>query len=123
MQRAQGETGIRTAITRLSDEQIGTAETLFASAQGMPRPLALYLDYVFANYREPQKRKLLSGAIALCTAAKDHEFKQDQISSPQLGRIKRDFNRLHKHFPKLTIAELAAQRLIGFSTQDNIAEI
>jgi hypothetical protein len=45
VQRAQGESGIRTAITRLSDEQIGEAEILFARAQGGPRPLAFYLDY------------------------------------------------------------------------------
>jgi integrase len=114
VQRAQGETGIRTAITRLTDDQIGEAETLFARAQGMPRPLAFYLDFAFTNYREPQTRKLLSDAVVLYTAAKDHEFKQDQISSPQLERIKRDLKRLQKHFPNVTVAELTAERLIGF---------
>ena len=114
VQRAQGETGIRTAITRLTPEQIGEAETLFSRVQGMPRPLTFYLDFALANYREPQTRKLLSDAVPLYTATKDHEFAQDQISAPQLERIKRDLKRLQKHFPTVTVAELTAERLISF---------
>ncbi len=114
VQSAQGETGIRTAITRLAEPQITEAEALFARTQGLPRSLSFYVDYALANYREPQTQKLLSEAVTAYIEAKDHEFAQDQISAPQLERIKRDLKRLQRHFPKLAVAELTAERLIGF---------
>lgn len=116
VQRAQGETGIRTAITRLTDEQLREAEVLFARVQEQSRPLTFYLDFALSNYREPQTQKLLTEAVTDYTVTKDHEFAQDQISSPQLERIKRDLKRLLKHFPgvTVTVAELTAERLIGF---------
>lgn len=72
------------------------------------------MDYALANYREPQTQKPLGEAIALYTASKDHEFEQDQLSFPQLERIKRDLRRLLKVYPKLTVAELSAERLSEF---------
>ena len=106
VQSAQGETGIRTAITRLTEQQITEAEALFSRIQGLPRPLAFYVDYALANYREPQTQKPLGEAITLYTAAKKRELEQDQLSFPQYERIERDLRRLLKFFPKLTVAEL-----------------
>lgn len=114
VQRAQGDTGIRTAVTRLAEEQISEAEALFARVQGLPRSLTFYVDYALANYREPQTQKALSDAIALYTAAKYHEFEQDQISFAQLERIKRDLRRLLKVHPKLTVAELSPEHIAAF---------
>ncbi len=114
VQRAQGETGVRTAITRLADEQIGEAETAFNRLKEHSRSLSFYLDFALANYREPQTQKLLSEAVTVYTEAKDHEFKQDQISATQLERIKRDLKRLQKHFRGVVVSELTAERLIGF---------
>jgi integrase len=114
VQRAQGETGIRTAITRLTDEQIGEAETLFARAAGLPRPLSFYVDFALTNYREPETQRLLADAVADYTAAKDHEFAQDQISESHLVFLKRDLKRFLRHFPKVTVADLTPERLIGY---------
>ncbi|MFA6286888.1 MAG: site-specific integrase [Opitutaceae bacterium] len=110
----QADAGLQSATTFLSEEQLREAETAFNRLKEKPRSLSFYLDYALANYREPQIQKLLSEAVTAYTEAKDHEFAQDQISAPQLERIKRDLKRLQKHFPKLTVAELTAERLIGF---------
>ena len=114
VQRAQGETGIRTAITRLTDEQIGEAETVFARMAGLPRPLAFYVDFALTNYREPETQKKLAEAITEYTAAKQHERDQDQISEPHLVIIRRDLKRFLKYFGDITVAELTADQLMRF---------
>jgi integrase len=114
VQRAQGETGIRTAITRLTDQQIGEAETAFARLAGMPRPLAFYVDFALNNYREPQTRKKLLRAVAEYLATKKHERRQDQISEPHLVIIRRDLKRFLKHFGNVSVAELTSEGLIRF---------
>lgn len=114
VQRAQGETGIRTAITRLTDEQIGEAETVFARLAGLPRPLAFYVDYALNNYSEPDSQKSLADAVKEYTAAKDHEREQDQISESHLVFMKRDLKRFLRHFPKVNVSELTAERLISY---------
>jgi integrase len=114
VQRAQGETGIRTAITRLTDEQIGEAETVFARLAGLPRPLAFYVDYALDNYSEPDSQKSLADAVKEYTAAKDHEREQDQISESHLVFMKRDLKRFLRHFPKVNVSELTAERLIAY---------
>ncbi|CAM3150564.1 tyrosine-type recombinase/integrase [Rariglobus hedericola] len=110
----QIEAGMQSAPTFLSEVQLREAETVFNRLKDSPRPLSFYLDFALANYREPETQKRLSAAIPIYTEAKDHEFQQDQISAPQLERIKRDLKRLLKHFPSVTVAELTAERLIGF---------
>jgi integrase len=110
----QADAGLQSATTFLSEEQLREAETAFNRLKEKPRSLSFYLDYALANYREPETQKLLSEAVTAYTEAKEHEFAQDQISAPQLERIKRDLKRLQKHFPKATVAELTAERLTGF---------
>lgn len=114
VQRAQGETGIRTTITRLTDEQIGEAETLFVRAAGLPHSLTFYLDYALSNYREPQTSKKLLRAVAEYLATKKHERQQDQISESHLVFMRRDLKRFLRHFPRVTVAELTAERLIEY---------
>jgi hypothetical protein len=108
VQRAQGATGIHTAITRLTDEQIGEAETVFARVAGLPRPLAFYIEYSLINYIEPDSQKSLADAIKEYTAAKDHEREQDQISESHLVFMKRDLKRFLRHFPKVMFTRPAA---------------
>ena len=114
VQRAQGETGIRTTITRLTDAQVGEAETLFVRAAGLPHSLTFYLDYALSNYREPQTSKKLLRAVAEYLAAKKHERRQDQISESHLVFMRRDLKRFLRHFPRVTVAELTAERLIEY---------
>jgi hypothetical protein len=79
IQRLQSEVGIRTAVTRLDDEQLHEAEAVFRRLTGLPRPLSFYVEFALANYREPENQKPLADAVAKYIEAKEHEFDQDQI--------------------------------------------
>ncbi|HXA13698.1 MAG TPA: site-specific integrase [Opitutaceae bacterium] len=114
VQRLQSETGIRTAITRLEDAQLKEAESAFTRLVGQPRSLSFYLDFALTNYREPEKQRPLANAVADYIAAKEHEFAQDQLSPPQVARIRWDLKRLVKYFPGKTVAEITVSGLVGF---------
>lgn len=81
---------------------------------GQPRSLCFYLDFTLANYREPEKQKPLVEAVAAYIASKEHEFAQDQLSPPQIGRIRLDLRRLVAYFPGKTAAELTVPSLVAF---------
>ncbi len=110
----QRDTGTRAAITRLNEDQLHEAEAAFRRLMGQPRPLSFYLDFALTNYREPEKQRPLANAVADYIAAKEHEFAQDQLSPPQLARIRWDLKRLVKYFPGKTVAELTVSALVGF---------
>jgi integrase len=114
VQRLQGETGIRTTVTRLVDDQLHEAETVFRRLDGRPHSLSFYIEFALANYREPAMQKLLTEAVTEFLVIKDHEREQDLLSEPYLTRVKRDLKRLQKHFPGATVAELTGARLIGY---------
>jgi integrase len=114
IQRLQGETGIRTAATRLTEDQLHDAEAVFRRLDGRPHSLMFYVEFALANYREPVTQKLLSEAVAEFLTVKDHEREQDLLSEPYLTRVKRDLKRLQRHFPGASVAELTGARLIGY---------
>jgi hypothetical protein len=110
----QRDTGTRAAITRLNEDQLHEAEAAFRRLMGQPRSLSFYLDFALTNYREPEKQRPLANAVADYIAAKEHEFAQDQLSPPQLARIRWDLKRLVKYFPGKTVAEITVSGLVGF---------
>jgi integrase len=110
----QRDTGTRAAITRLNEDQLHEAEAAFRRLMGQPRSLSFYLDYALTNYREPEKQRPLANAVADYIVAKEHEFAQDQLSPPQLARIRWDLKRLVKYFPGKTVAEITVSGLVGF---------
>ncbi|MDI1248233.1 MAG: site-specific integrase [Lacunisphaera sp.] len=114
IQRLQGETGIRPAVTRLTEDQLHEAEAVFRRLAGHLRPLSFYVEFALANYREPTTQKVLAEAVADYVATKQHEHEQDLLSEPHLTRLKRDLERLKKHFPETTVAELTGPRLIEY---------
>src|SRR6204780_87325 len=114
VQGLQGETGTRTAVTRLVEDQLHEAEAVFRRLDGRPHSLSFYIEFALANYREPVTQKPLSEAVAEFLVIKDHELEQDLLSEPYLTRVKRDLKRLQKHFPGTTVAELTGPRLMGY---------
>ena len=114
VQRLQGETGIRTAITRLVEDQLHEAESVFRRLDGRAHSLSFYVEFALANYREPLTQKLLTEAVVEFLAIKDHEREQDLLSEPYLTRVKRDLKRLQTHFPAATVADLTGTRLLGY---------
>ena len=114
VQQLQGETGVRTAVTRLVDDQLHEAEAVFRRLNGRPHSLSFYLEFALANYREPVTQKLLTEAVSEFLVIKDHEREQDLLSEPYLTRVKRDLKRLQLHFPAATVADLTGTRLLGY---------
>ena len=114
VQGLQGETGIRTAVTRLVEDQLHEAEAVFRRLDGRPHSLSFYVEFALANYHEPLAQKLLTEAVTEFLVIKDHEREQDLLSEPYLTRVKRDLKRLQKHFPGATVAELTGARLMGY---------
>ncbi len=51
VQRFQGDAGLRTAVTRLTDEQLQEAEAAFLRLKDAPQSLLTYLECGMANYR------------------------------------------------------------------------
>jgi integrase len=110
----QATAGLRSATTFLADAELREAEAAFRRLAGKSQPLAFYLDFAFANYREPVNQKLLTEAVTEYVAMKEHEREQDMLSEAYLVHMKRDLSRLQKHFPEATVAELTGTRLIGY---------
>ena len=55
--------GLHPTTTFLAADQLREAEAVFRRLAGLPRPLSFYVDYAVANYREPEKQKLLPDAV------------------------------------------------------------
>ena len=83
VQRLQSETGIRTAATRLTDEQLKDAEAAFRRLADLGHSLLFCVDFAIANYRAPEKQKNLADAAAAYVTAKEHEFEQGQLLAPE----------------------------------------
>lgn len=115
----QSESGQRTAITSLSDAQLREAESVFHRIAGKQRPLAFYVDYALANYREPEHQKSVSDAVTDYVAAKKREFEQDQLSKPQYHRIDWEMKRFEKHFKGRTVAEITPANITAFLELNN----
>lgn len=73
----QAKSGVRAALTRLSDEQLHEAEAAFQRVTGHRQPHSCWVDFALANYRAPEKEKRLADAIVEYVAAKEHEHEQD----------------------------------------------
>jgi integrase len=114
IRRLQHETGIRAAATRLTDKQLHEAEAAYCRLDGRGHSLSFCVDFTLANYRPPEKEKRLDEAITEYVAAKEHEFEQGHLSTPQIKRIRSDLKRLASHFAGTSVAELTPTRLITF---------
>jgi hypothetical protein len=82
VQRLPGETSIRPAVTRLTEDQLHEAESVFRRLGGRPHPLSFYVEFALVNYREPVAQKLLMEAVTEFLALKNHEREQDLLSEP-----------------------------------------
>jgi integrase len=114
----QRDSGTRAAITRLTEDQLHEAEAVFRRLVGKPRSLSFYVDFALANYREPEKQMPLAAAVKEYVSAKEHEFTQDQISIPQMNRIRWDLKRLVEAFAGKAVADLTATAVTQFLEKD-----
>ena len=112
--RVQAETGIRTAVTRLTDEQLQEAEAAFLRLKDCQQSLSVYLDFALANYRAPRIERTLNDAVADYVAAKRLEHERGIISAVQVGSIKKELALLRGYFPGSTVAPLTPEKLTAF---------
>lgn len=105
---------LRSVATELSPERVRDAEMAFRRIGDRRHSLSFYVEFALANYREPATQKLLSEAVTDYVAAKEHEREQDLLSEAHIVRMKRDLDRLQKHFPKAMVSDLTAPRLLEY---------
>lgn len=114
IQAAQLAAGVRTAATFLTDLQIREAESAFRRLEGRPHGLSTYLDFAFANFREPVVARPVAEAIAAYLAKKRREHERDLLSTCQLNNIVREFVVFQKAFPGRSLHEFTANELITY---------
>jgi hypothetical protein len=114
VQRLQGESGVRPAVTRLSEAQLQEAEAVFHRLDGKPWSLSFYLDFALATYREPEREQPLAIAVAEYLAAKGKEQERTLISGCQLESIRKELAVLLRRFGGVTAAQLNPTQLTAY---------
>ena len=87
----QGDTNLRTAGTRLTDEQLRDAEAAFRRLGDQPKhPLLVYLDFALLNFREPDQEKPLAEAVTEYLGTKRAAYERTLLSLRQLRSIENE---------------------------------
>jgi integrase len=110
----QIDSGDQSVLTHLTESQVREAEAVFQRLAGKMHSLAFYVDYALANQREPEAQMLLSAAVGDYIAARDRDFRQDQLSGRQLANITWELRRLMRHFQGVTVSELTVPMLVAY---------
>ena len=101
-------------LTHLTESQVREAEAVFQRLADKQHPLAFYVDYALANYREPEAQILLTAAVGEYIAARKRDVLQDQLSGRQLANITWELKRLMRHFQGVRVAELTVPMLVAY---------
>lgn len=110
----QIDSGDQSVPTHLTEGQVREAEAVFQRLAGKQHPLAFYVDYALANYREPEAQMLLKAAVEEYIAARERDVLQDQLSGRQLANISWELKRLLRHFRGVTVAEMTVPKLVAY---------
>jgi integrase len=116
---AQSDTGLRTTLTRLTDEQLHEAEAAFRRLAGAPKSLAFYLDYALANYRAPEREQTLADAVTDYLATKKKEHANGMLSECQLKDIRIRLECLTTSFPRTSLSQLSREALAAHCQRGN----
>lgn len=119
LQLIQGETGVRAAATRLTDEQLHEAEAAFRRLEGAPKSLSFYLDYALANYRPPEREITVEKATAAYLATKKQEHERGMLSECQLKDIRLRLEDLDEAFPSRVLSTLSREALAAHCQRGN----
>ena len=119
IQRVQSETGVRTAATHLTDEQLHEAEAAFRRLADAPKSLSFYLDYALANYRPPEREITVEKATAAYLATKKQEHERGMLSECQLKDIRLRLEDLDDAFPGRVLSSLSREALATHCQRGN----
>lgn len=114
VQRLQTEGGVRSAITRLSAEQLQEAESAFLRLRDRKCSLLFYLDFALANYREPEREKQVADAVTIYLAARAKDHERGLLSASAKMQINWELDTFRKRFAKESVAQLTVQNLQGY---------
>ncbi len=117
--RIQAEFGVRTAATRLTDDQLKEAEAAFHRLGGRTRSLAFYLEYALANYRDPVRDVTLADATKEYLALRESDHKQGNLSHRQFTSFRCEFRAINVVFAGKTVSELTSAALAEFFKRGN----
>ena len=118
----QAASGQRTVATSLSNEQVREAEAVFRRLEGRARPLAAYVDYALANYRDPMHDKPLADAITDYLAVRAKDDALGRLSHRQYLSMGCELRALEIIFRGRSVAELAPAKLTEFFNRGVAAE-
>ena len=121
LRAVQATAGMRSALTFLTDERLRQAEDVFRRLEGRPQSLFFYLDYAFANYREPARQVKLDAAVEAYVAKRAEEHDRTLLSIRQLTAIKFELGHLVGYFPGAAVAQFAPAILIPYLERGNPA--
>jgi integrase len=119
VQRLQGDAGLRTAITRLTDEQLHEAEAAFLRLKDNPQSLLTYLECGLANYRSPEQEKPLAEAVTEYLATKKTAYERTLLSGRQLRSIQNELATFQRRFPKEPLSAFTAAKLLPYLERGN----
>lgn len=109
----QGDTDVRTAVTRLTDEQLHEAEAAFRRLGERPKlSLLAYLDFAIATYKAPDQLKALTEAVAEYVAIKREAYARTLLSERQLRSIENELEVLKKKYPKGPVSQFTPAMLV-----------
>lgn len=116
----QGDTDMRTAPTRLTDEQLHQAETAFRLLGDSPRLSLLgYLEFALANYKEPEQQKPLPDAVTEYMETKRTAHAKELLSMRQLRSIENELEAFKKKFPKGPVSQFTPAILLPYLDRNN----
>jgi hypothetical protein len=107
----QASSGLHSAATWLTNEQLREAEALFRRTDGRTHSLTFYLDFALANYRDPISDKLLTAAAQEYFALRVADHNQGNLSHRQVTAFRCELRALEAAFPGKTVSELTASAL------------
>jgi len=115
VQRLQAESGVRSTITRLTEEQLQDAEAALRRLKENPGHSLLFcVHFTLANYRAPERDHTLIDAVTDYLTAKERERDEGAITACQVGSINKELNLLKKHFVGEMVSALTALRLTAY---------
>ncbi|HVU33963.1 MAG TPA: hypothetical protein VHE61_11045 [Opitutaceae bacterium] len=97
----QAVSGLRPALTCLSDEQLREAESLFRAVAERKRTLTFYVNFALTNYRDPEHEKSLEEATRIYLALRATEEKHSRLSHRQFTSCRCELRALTTHLSTL----------------------
>lgn len=118
----QAESGLRPALTCLTDTQLRAAESLFRAVADRKRGLTFYVNFGLSNYRDPEHEMSLEEAARIYLALRATEEKHDRLSHRQFTSFRCELRAITTHFPKANVCELMPAKLVAFFQRGNASK-